>query len=40
MPLYHPNEVPGDEQGLLCRQSRLAGVVRLIIWCGVLAIAR
>ncbi|MGE5193810.1 MAG: hypothetical protein ACM3U2_15040 [Deltaproteobacteria bacterium] len=38
MRLYRPAEVPEDEQGLLCRQSRRAGVVRLIIWCGVLAI--
>jgi hypothetical protein len=39
MKFYRPTDVPEDEQGLLCRQSRLAGVVRLIIWCGVLAIA-
>ncbi len=37
MRLYRQNEVPEDEQGLLCRQSRLAGVVRLIFWCGLLA---
>jgi len=39
MRLYRQTEVPEDEQGLLCRQSRLMGIVRLIIWCGVLAIA-
>jgi hypothetical protein len=38
MRLYRQAEVPQDEQGLLCRQSRLAGVVRLIVWCIVLAI--
>lgn len=38
MRLYRQNDVPEDEHGLLCRQSRFAGVVRLIIWCGVLAI--
>jgi len=38
MRLYRQNEVPEGEQGLLCRQSRLAGVARLIVWCGVLAI--
>ena len=38
MRLYRQDEAPQDEYGLLCRQSRLAGVVRLIIWCGVLAI--
>lgn len=36
--LYRQAEVPENEQGLLCRQSRLAGVVRLIVWCIVLAI--
>lgn len=38
MRLYRQNDVPEDAHGLLCRQSRFAGVVRLIIWCGVLAI--
>jgi len=38
MRLYRQNEVPEDEHGLLCRQSRLAGIVRLIVFCGVLAI--
>ena len=39
MRLHRQNEVPEDEHGLCCRQSRLAGVVRLIVWCGLLAIA-
>jgi hypothetical protein len=38
MRLHRQDEVPEDEYGLLCRQSRFAGVVRLVIWCGVLAI--
>ncbi len=38
MKLYRPADVPGDEYGLLCRQSRFAGVVRLMIWCGVVAV--
>jgi hypothetical protein len=38
MRLYRQNEVPEDEHGLLCRQSQFLGIVRLIIWCGVLAI--
>src|SRR5579862_7257764 len=38
MKFYRPAEVPEDDHGLWCRQSRLAGVVRLIIWCGFLAI--
>ncbi|HEY3966713.1 MAG TPA: hypothetical protein VGM05_19275 [Planctomycetaceae bacterium] len=38
MKFYRPAEVPEDDYGLLCRQSRFAGVVRLIILCIVLAI--
>jgi hypothetical protein len=38
MRLYRQAELPENEQGFLCRQSRLAGVVRLIVWCGMLAI--
>lgn len=38
MRLYRQDEVTEDNQGVLCRQSRSAGVVRLIVWCVVLAI--
>ena len=38
MKFYRPAEVPEDEPGLMCRQSRLAGIVRLVVWCAVLAI--
>ncbi len=38
MRLCRQDEVPEDEHGLLCRQSRLAGLFRLIVWSGVLAI--
>jgi hypothetical protein len=31
-------EVPNDPHALCCRQSRLAGVVRLLVCCGVLSI--
>src|SRR5215472_12994243 len=39
MKFYRQDEVPEDEQGLLCRQSRLMGVVRFIIWCSIMSIA-
>jgi hypothetical protein len=38
MKLYRHPEVPDDEQAMLCRQSRLGGILRLIIWCGFLAV--
>jgi len=38
MRLHRQDEVPGDEQGLLCRQSRLAGIMKLIVWRGILAV--
>lgn len=31
-------DVPDDPHALMCRQSRLAGVVRLLVFCGVLGI--
>jgi hypothetical protein len=39
MRLYRHAEVPGGTQGLCCRQSRLAGGVRFIVWTGMLAMA-
>jgi hypothetical protein len=38
MKLYRQDEVPEDEHELLCRQSRLLGIVRLMIWRGFLAV--
>jgi len=38
MRFFRQDEVPEDEHGLLCRQSRLAGVLRLIVWCSLLAV--
>ena len=38
MRLFRQGEVPADEQGLLCRQSRLAGIVRLIVWRGLVGV--
>ena len=38
MRLYRQAEVPEDEQALLCRQSRLWGIVRLIVVPGFVAI--
>jgi hypothetical protein len=32
-------DMPHDPHALWCRQSRLAGIVRCLVWCGVLAIA-
>jgi len=34
MQLYCAFEMPDDAQGLVCRQSRLAGVVRLVVFSG------
>jgi len=39
MRLFRDAEVPQDTQGFWCRQSRLAGVVRLLIWTGALGVA-
>ncbi|HVW35696.1 MAG TPA: hypothetical protein VHB99_00255, partial [Pirellulales bacterium] len=38
MTIYPAGELPTDAQGLGCRQSRLSGVVRFIIFSGVLAV--
>lgn len=38
MKLYRNDEVADDGQGLMCHQSRLAGVVGIFVWSGVLAI--
>ena len=39
MKLYRDADISADSQALWCRESRLAGVVRLIVCCGLLAIA-
>lgn len=38
MEFYAATEAPTDEQGLRCRQSRLGGVVRFVVFSGLLAI--
>ena len=38
MKLYHASEVPHDGRGLLCRQSRFWGAVRLFVFLGFLLI--
>lgn len=38
MRLYRQQDVPEDERALLCRQSQFAGIVRLIVWCGLMAV--
>jgi hypothetical protein len=38
MTIYPASELPADAQGIWCRQSRLAGVVRYIVFGGVLAV--
>ncbi|MDB5385374.1 MAG: hypothetical protein JWM11_1020 [Planctomycetaceae bacterium] len=39
MKLCCPSEVAVETHELICRESRLAGVVRFIFWCSILAIA-
>jgi hypothetical protein len=39
MKLCYDHDLPDSGQGLRCHQSRLAGVVGFIVWCGVLSIA-
>jgi hypothetical protein len=39
MRLYRDADVPEDEQALLCRQSRLAGVVRFLVFAAALGVA-
>jgi hypothetical protein len=38
MKLVSSSEVPVDTPRMVCRESRLLGVIRFIVWCGVLAI--
>lgn len=39
MRLLHADEIPEDEQDLVCRQSRLAGTLGLVVWGVMLSIA-
>jgi len=38
MKLYRESELPADPQGLWCRQSRFAGIVRCIVFVGIVSV--
>jgi hypothetical protein len=39
MKFCHAHDLPEDGLALRCRQSRLAGIVGFIVWCGILSLA-